>query len=141
MSDHCRSDLSYPKQGHLPNIDIAAEVKPCYLKSGASSTQTTIVDNQRTGNIYKLHVGVRPKFNGVILNGNPTITEYTYDAPVLRSGKQITDKLCKMTVNPNKPINGDEIVTAVVLYDSTQVNGTNYGTPESALIEYTIDLN
>ncbi len=141
MSPHCNDALSYPTKGHLPQIDLEAEAKPCHLRGKNTSTQITTLNNQRTGNLYKLQISVRPKFKGVIINGDAALTEYVYSAPVVRSGKQIQDRGCKMSVNPNNQIPGDEISTSFVFYDSTQVNGSNYGQSETACIEYTVDLN
>lgn len=140
MAGHCKDSLSHPQPGHLTAIDLEAEVNACNLKSGRKSRHTTTINNQRPGNIYQVDICVKSRGKGVILDGDPNITEYKHTIPVLRSGKKYPNKF-DVTVNPNKPMPNDEIITAIVLYDSTQVSGNNYGQPEQASLTFTIDIS
>jgi hypothetical protein len=140
MTAHCSDKLSYPIQGYLSDIDFGAEIKPCKLKAGVTATHTTTINNQRTGDIHKIEICVRPRYSGVILNGDPSLTEYKHGIPMLRSGKDWSHKFW-IERNSTNLIPNDEIATSVSLYDSTQVSGTTYGTPEGAAVTFTVDIS
>jgi hypothetical protein len=140
MSGHCKDSLSHPQPGNLPDIDLEAEINACVVKAGKDSRHTTTINNQRTGSIHLVDICVKSRYKGVILNGDPTATEYRHCIPMLRSGKKFADKF-PVTVNSAKSIPNDEISTTIVLYDDSEVNGTIYGNSEHAWLVFTIDIN
>lgn len=139
MTAHCSDSLSHPSPGHLSNIDFEAEVKPCNLKPGVTATHTTKINNQRTGAVHNIEICVRPMNNGVILNGNPSLTEYKHGIPILRSGKPWSHKVPIEQRTQNIP--NDAIETAVTLIDSTQITNPGGGTPEAASLSFTVDIS
>jgi len=140
MSGHCKDSLSHPQPGNLPDIDLEAEINSCVVKAGKFSRHSTTINNQRTGSIHQVDICVKSRYQGVILNGDPNVTEYRHGIPMLRSGKKYPHKF-PVSVNPAKSIPNDEIFTTVVLYDSTQVSGNSYGTLEQACLAFTIDIS
>jgi hypothetical protein len=137
---HCSDKLSYPADGCLTNIDFEAEVKPCKLNAGVTAKHTTTINNQRPGDIHKVEICVRPKYNGIVLNGNSSLTEYKHGIPMLRSGNKWSHQF-NIARNNSNVIPNDEIETSVSLYDSTQVTGTTYGTSEGAAVTFTVDIS
>lgn len=140
MPPHCKDSLSHPQPGHIPAVDLEAEINACVVKAGKVSKHTTTINNQRTGSVHQVEICVKPRYGGVILNGDPTLTEYRKVIPMLRSGKKHAERF-PVSVNPAKPMPNDEISTAVVLYDDTQVNGGVLGTSEQASLVFTIDIS
>lgn len=140
MTAHCKDSLSYPTPGYLSNIDFEAEVKPCTLKPGVTGTHTTKVNNQRTGDIHKIEICIRPMYNGVILNRDPSLTEYRHAPPMmLRSGKDWTHKVPIEQRTQNTP--NDLIETAVTLIDSTQITNPGGGTRQGVSLSFTVDFS
>jgi len=143
---HCSNSLSYPAQNYLSDIDFEAEVKPCQLKAGVRANHITRINNQRTGDIHGIEICVRPRYNGVVLNDDPSLTEYKYgNPPMIRSGKS-WDHEFPIERNAANLIPNDEIETSVILYDSTQVTkqvggGWTYGTSEGASLSFTVDIS
>lgn len=140
MSGHCNDSLSYPQPGSRPGIDFEAEIDACKVKRHRDSTHTTKINNKRTGGIEKVEILVRAKYKGIILNGDPSITEYKFGFGMLRSGNS-TSHGFPVTANPHISTPNDLITTTVVFYDSTEVNGDVYGTQEQASLKFTIDIS
>lgn len=139
MTPNCRDELSAPHPNHLPAIILEAEAKPCPLKASGTSMHTTTVDNQRAGIIYDVEITVKSRFQGIIFDNNPSVTEHTHTVSMIKSGGKHSPRSV-MTKNTANTIPTDEIAVGFVLYDRSQYVGGIHGKAEKAGLSYTIDI-